>query len=193
LPPRVFPGCLIGNISLNPEFLLQGKELLFQVPPAFPVDGLIPRFQNEFPLPEFSRLNPYANFFTLAPELLIGHLVMKVLIIEQEKTFLQSLLNYLEHQKKFDVSWAYSGKEAVSLWQNGLFDMVLCSQRLPDGNGLETLKTLIQQKPGAVSILMTAVHDEILKQQAIKAGIGGYLEKPFNLQQLEEVMGITHP
>jgi DNA-binding response OmpR family regulator len=118
---------------------------------------------------------------------------MKVLIIEQEKTFLQSLLNYLEHQKKFDVSWAYSGKEAVSLWQNGLFDMVLCSQRLPDGNGLETLKTLIQQKPGAVSILMTAVHDEILKQQAIKAGIGGYLEKPFNLQQLEEVMGITHP
>ncbi len=118
---------------------------------------------------------------------------MKVLIIEQEKTLLQSLRNYLENQKKFEVSWAYSGKEGISLWQSNPFDMVLCSERLPDGNGLETLKSLIRQKPGAVSILMTAVHDEILKQEAFKAGIGGYLEKPFNLKQLEEVMGIIQP
>ncbi len=118
---------------------------------------------------------------------------MRVLIIEQEKTLLQSLLNYLEHQKKFEVSWAHSRKEGISLWGIGSFDMVLCSERLPDGNGLETLKTLIQQKPEAVSILMTAVHDEFLKQEATQAGIRGYLEKPFNLQQLEEVMGINHP
>jgi len=118
---------------------------------------------------------------------------MKVLIIEQEKTLLQSLLNYLEHQKKFEVSWAHSGKEGISLWKRGLYDMVLCSERLPDGNGLETLKTLIQQTPGVVSILMTAVHDEILKREAMRAGVHGYLEKPFNLQQLEEVMGISYP
>ena len=118
---------------------------------------------------------------------------MKVLIIEQEKTLLQSLRNYLEHQKKFEVSWAHSGKEGISLWKANLFDMVLCSERLPDGNGLETLKSLIRQKPGAVSILMTAVHDEMLKKEAFHAGIHGYLEKPFNLQQLEEVMEISHP
>jgi len=106
---------------------------------------------------------------------------------------LQSLRNYLEYQKKFEVSWAHSGREAISLWERGSYDMALCSERLPDGNGLETLKTLIQQKPGAVSVLMTAVHDEILKQEAFKAGIRGYLEKPFNLQQLEEVMGISLP
>jgi YesN/AraC family two-component response regulator len=40
---------------------------------------------------------------------------------------------------------------------------------------------------------MTAVHDELLKREAMQAGIHGYLEKPFNLQQLEEVMGISHP
>ncbi|NWF53484.1 MAG: response regulator [Syntrophaceae bacterium] len=118
---------------------------------------------------------------------------MKVLIIEQEKTLLQSLRNYLEHQKKFEVSWAHSGKEGMSLWQSKVFDMVLCSERLPDGNGLETLKSLILQKPGAVSILMTAVHDEVLKKEAFQAGVHGYLEKPFNLHQLEEVMGLNRP
>jgi DNA-binding response OmpR family regulator len=40
---------------------------------------------------------------------------------------------------------------------------------------------------------MTAVHNEILKKEAFQAGIRGYLEKPFNLQQLEEVMGISLP
>jgi DNA-binding response OmpR family regulator len=118
---------------------------------------------------------------------------MKVLIIEQEKTLLESLRNYLERQKNFEVSSAHSGREGLTLWQSYPFDLVLCSERLPDGNGLETLKALIQQKPGAVSILMTAVHDEILKQEAMKAGIRGYLEKPFNLQQLEEIMGIPYP
>jgi DNA-binding response OmpR family regulator len=129
----------------------------------------------------------------MAPELLINTLIMKVLIIEQEKTLLQSLRNYLESQRKFEVSWAHSGREGMSLWKREPYDMVLCSERLPDGNGLEVLKTMIGQKPGAVSILMTAVHDEIVKKEAFQAGIRGYLEKPFNLQQLEEVMGIIHP
>ncbi len=115
---------------------------------------------------------------------------MKVLIVEREKTFLQSLLIFLERQKRFEVSWAHSGKEGISLWQANPFDLVLCSERLPDADGLETLKKMIQQKPGAVSILMTAVHDERSKQDALRAGVRGYLEKPFNLQQLEEAMGI---
>jgi len=119
--------------------------------------------------------------------------MMKVLIVEQEKTFLQSLRIFFEQQKEFEVAWAHSGKEGLSLWQSKPFDLVLCSERLPDGNGLETLKTMIQQRPGAFSIFMTAVHDEMLRQEAMKAGIRGYLEKPFNLQQLEEVMGINHP
>ena len=129
----------------------------------------------------------------MAPELPNSIPIMKVLIIEQEKTLLQSLRNYLEYQKKFEVSWAHSGREGISLWEKGPYDMVLCSERLPDGNGLEILKTLIEQKPGAVSILMTTVHDEILKEEAVRVGIRGYLEKPFNLQQLEEVMGISFP
>ncbi len=116
---------------------------------------------------------------------------MKVLIVEQEKTLLQSLRNFFEHQKNFEVYWAHSGGEGLSLWQANPFDFVLCSERLPDGEGLETLKRMIQHKPGTVSILMTAVHDERLKQKALQAGIRGYLEKPFDLRHLEEAMGVS--
>jgi two-component system response regulator CpxR len=115
---------------------------------------------------------------------------MRVLIIEQEKTFLQSLRNFFEQQKNFEVSCAHSGKEGYFLWHSNPFDLVLCSERLPDADGLETLKKMAREKPGAVSILMTAIHDDRLRQEAYRAGIRGYLEKPFNLQQLEEAVGL---
>ena len=118
---------------------------------------------------------------------------MRVLIVEQEKTLQQSLCYFLEHQKNFEVALAHSQKEGWSLWQSAPFDMVLCADRLPDGDGLEMLKTLMQKKPEIIPILMTARHDEPLKQAAREVGVQGYLEKPFDLQQLEEAMGGNRP
>ncbi|MBM4331241.1 MAG: response regulator [Deltaproteobacteria bacterium] len=118
---------------------------------------------------------------------------MKILIVEQEKTLQQSLCYFMQNQKNFEVALAHSQKEGLSLWQSAPFDMVLCADRLPDGNGLTMLKTLIQQRPAIVSILMTARHDELLREEAINLGIQGYLEKPFDLQQLEEAMGKKSP
>ena len=118
---------------------------------------------------------------------------MKILIIEQEKTFLQSLRNFLEYQKGTKVSWAHSEREGFSLWRKQAFDIVLCAERLPDGSGLQTLKAMVRERPGTKSILMTARHDERLRQEASMAGIQRYLEKPFDLQHLEEAMGVLHP
>ena len=67
-----------------------------------------------------------------------------------------------------------------------------CGDRLPDGNGLDILKELMKQNPKLISILMTVHGDEVLKQEAMRAGIRGYLEKPFDLKQLEDAIGISH-
>ena len=72
------------------------------------------------------------------------------------------------------------------------FDIVLCGDRLPDGNGLEILKEWVNQNPKLVSVLMTVQSDERLKQEALKAGIQGYLVKPFDLKQLEEAISISN-
>ena len=115
---------------------------------------------------------------------------MKVLILEQEKTIRQSLINFMERFNGFEVFSAPSCKEGVSLFEEVPFDMVLCGHKLPDGDGLEVLKEWTKKKPRLISILMTAHSDEQLRQEAEKAGIRGYLEKPFDLKQLEEAVGI---
>ena len=113
---------------------------------------------------------------------------MKVLIIEQEKTLQQSLSYYLEHHKNFEVLLAHSKKEGISLLEKSPCDVVFCGDRLPDGDGLDTLKEMMEKNPRMISVLMTVRGDESLRDEALKAGVRGYLEKPFDLKQLEEVM-----
>jgi DNA-binding NtrC family response regulator len=73
------------------------------------------------------------------------------------------------------------------------FDMVLCENHLPDGNGFEMLKDLASRNPKLVSVLMTARSDELLKEEVEKAGIRGFLEKPFDLKELEEIIIPPNP
>jgi DNA-binding NtrC family response regulator len=87
---------------------------------------------------------------------------MKVMIIEQEKTIQQSLYYFMERFNSCEVFLARSNKEATSLFEAVPFDIVLCGDRLPDGNGLEVLKRLMKQNPKLISILMTVHADELL-------------------------------
>jgi DNA-binding NarL/FixJ family response regulator len=116
---------------------------------------------------------------------------MKVLIIEKDKTVRQSLSYFMERHRNCEVFLAGSRKEGISLFQTIPFDVVLCGDHLPDGNGLEILKDWVKQNPELISILMTVRRDDLLRQEAMRAGIKGYLEKPFDLRQLEEAMRIA--
>lgn len=95
----------------------------------------------------------------------------------------------MENHKDFEVFSAPSFQEGLSLFQTMPFDIVLCGDRLPDGDGLEMLKELVKKNPKIISVLMTVHGDELLREKAMRAGIRGYLEKPFDLKQLEEAIG----
>jgi DNA-binding response OmpR family regulator len=116
---------------------------------------------------------------------------MKILIIEKDNTVRQSLSYFMGHYKNSEVFLAGSKREGVSLFESIPFDIVLCGDRLPDGSGLEILREWISQNPKLVSILMTVQNDERLRQEALKAGVKGYLVKPFDLKQLEEAISIS--
>jgi len=118
-------------------------------------------------------------------------MVMKVLIIEKDKTVRQSLSYFMERYRNCEVFLAGSKKDGISLFQTIPFDIVLCGDRLPDGSGLEMLKEWINRNPKLLSILMTVQSDDRLRQEALKAGVKGYLVKPFDLKQLEEAISIA--
>lgn len=117
--------------------------------------------------------------------------MVKVLIVENDRTFQQSLSYFIQHQTKCEVFFASSKKEGNSLFKTIPFDIVLCGDRLPDGGGLEILKEWTSKNPKLVSILMTVQSDEGVREEAKKAGVRGVLVKPFDLKQLEEALFIS--
>ncbi len=117
--------------------------------------------------------------------------VMKVLILENDRTFQRSLSYFIQSHGNWEVYVASSKNEGASLFKSISFDMVLCGDRLPDGNGLEILKDWTEQKPNLISILMTVQSDETLRQKALESGVRCCLVKPFDLKQLEEAISIS--
>lgn len=118
-------------------------------------------------------------------------ILVKVLIIEKDRKISESLSFFIENQMKCKVVIADSRKEAESLYGQSTFEMVICGEPLPDGEALELLEAWMNQNPKLISILMTVKSDEHLRQEALKAGVSGYLVKPFDLRQLEEIMDLS--
>lgn len=115
---------------------------------------------------------------------------MKVLIIEPDRIVAQSL-SFLIERPTFEVCVASSRQESLSFSKPSAWDIVLCSDRLPDGDGIAVLRHLMKENPRVHSILMTVRDDESLRKEAIEAGIQKYLVKPFDLRQLEEALLIS--
>lgn len=108
---------------------------------------------------------------------------MKILLIEDEKSLAESVLQYLG-QEGFNCEWAGnydSATEKVHLYQ---YDCVLVDIGLPDGNGLDIIKLLKKNhsKSGIVIISAKGAIDDKIK--GLEIGADDYLGKPFDLSEL---------
>ena len=66
---------------------------------------------------------------------------IKLLIVDDEVQFLDSIAQRLE-MRGFDVTKAYSGKEALEAAEQGKFDLALLDLKMPEMSGKEVLEIL---------------------------------------------------
>ena len=67
-------------------------------------------------------------------------------------------------------------------------DLVLLDFRLPDSNDLGLLTKIRAQAPNAAVVMMTAFGTPDVTAGALKLGASRVLNKPFNMQDLENVV-----
>lgn len=81
---------------------------------------------------------------------------------------------------------AGSGEEALALVEEKQFDLFIVDYLMPGMNGLELVERLRANEStrGARIVLLTALHEEGLGEQAIAAGSDAFLTKPVRLNQL---------
>jgi DNA-binding response OmpR family regulator len=108
---------------------------------------------------------------------------MKILIIEDEKDMRQNMQATLE-KENFLVEPVATYKEAMSKIGVYDYDCILLDIGLPDGNGLEILKTL-KEKGYSDSVIIVSAKDSIDdKVHGLELGADDYLPKPFHMAEL---------
>ena len=111
-----------------------------------------------------------------------------ILIVEDDNTIRVTVGNFLARQG-FDVEVAETGEQALALLKERTFSLALLDLRLPDMNGLDILARIRESDDQPLVVIMTAYPEVRTAVAALKAGAYDYINKPFDLEDLQELIG----
>lgn len=107
----------------------------------------------------------------------------KILVVEDDEKIARVIQLELEFEF-YEVSNAYTGKEALDKYEEEDFDLILLDVMIPELNGLEVLRR-IRQKDEAVRIIMLTARDAVMdKVSGLDSGANDYMTKPFEIEEL---------
>ncbi|MEM2126120.1 MAG: response regulator transcription factor [Candidatus Methanosuratincola sp.] len=103
---------------------------------------------------------------------------MKILIVEDHVLFREGLVSLLEKHHDFSiVGEAETAKDAIRKATESKPDLILMDIELPDGSGLEAVKTILDRLPETLIVILTIHETSNLLLEAIRAGARGFLLK----------------
>ncbi|HEX9512151.1 MAG TPA: response regulator, partial [Puia sp.] len=108
---------------------------------------------------------------------------MKLLVIEDEPSLLESIIQYF-HQEKFVCETAGSFNEGIRKIEDFQYDCIILDINLPGGSGLQLLKYLRQNRKGDGVIIISARDSLDDRIAGLDLGADDYLTKPFHLSEL---------
>lgn len=111
-----------------------------------------------------------------------------VLVVDDEAS-LRDVLGIALRKQGYTVQTASSRESAAKALMAGPVDLVLTDVRLPDGDGIEILRHVKSASPDTVVIVMTAFGSTENAVAALKLGAYDYLIKPFDIDELQIVVG----
>ena len=108
---------------------------------------------------------------------------MKILLVEDEEHIAKALVINFKAQG-YEVEWAASGEDALSLWKSRSCDLIVLDVMLPGIDGFEVARR-IRSEDGHIAILMlTALAADEDRIAGLECGVDDYLVKPFVLKEL---------
>ena len=108
----------------------------------------------------------------------------KILVVEDNDVLRSSVVQALVETGHV-ITEVGDGEEATERLQQESYDVVLTDMRMPKKSGLEVLRFAKQVNDLTVVIMMTAFATIESAVEAMKSGAYDYIQKPFELEELE--------
>lgn len=106
-----------------------------------------------------------------------------VLLVDDESDFREVVAKRLR-KRKIDVLSVNAGSEALRVLAGSPVDVVVLDVRMPEMDGLETLRRIKQADPTLEVILLTGHANAEIAMQGMDLGAFDYLMKPVEIETL---------
>jgi two-component system response regulator RegX3 len=107
---------------------------------------------------------------------------VSVLVVEDEESFIDALTIGL-NREGFDVAIARDGQQALALFANNEFDVVLLDLMLPKMSGLDVCRSM-RATSSVPIIIVSAKGEEVDMVLMLEIGADDYVTKPYRLREL---------
>jgi NarL family two-component system response regulator LiaR len=115
--------------------------------------------------------------------------IIEVMIVDDHPIVRNGLEASLLADKGLELfGMAKNGVEALALCQESAPDVILMDMVMPDMDGLETTRAILDRHPRVKIIILTSFPEEDLVQQALNAGAIGYLLKNVSISTLSNAI-----
>lgn len=112
----------------------------------------------------------------------------RVLIVDDTKFMRDILKNILKKKDLEIVGEASNGKEAVIKYQELKPDLVTMDIIMPEMDGIEAVKKIMQIDPSARILMCSAMGQQALVIEAIQSGARDFVIKPFQPARVLEAV-----
>ncbi|MEK9530547.1 MAG: response regulator, partial [Flavobacteriaceae bacterium] len=108
-----------------------------------------------------------------------------ILIVEDEVNIRRVLRKVLEEEDATRIiSEAADGLEAITAFDKGDYDLILCDIKMPKKDGIEVLTAAQEQLPNTPVVMISGHGDLATAVQAMRLGAYDYIAKPPDLNHL---------
>jgi two-component SAPR family response regulator len=108
---------------------------------------------------------------------------IRILVLEDD-TDMRELLKEVLSERGYEVVAAGGGEEALKRARTESFDLIIADIRMEGITGLDAIEQAKEHQPDLGSIVISGYASEEETLRAVRLNVGGYLKKPFKMQQL---------
>jgi CheY-like chemotaxis protein len=115
----------------------------------------------------------------------------RILVVEDDPTN-RALLQLSLKRQCFDIDTAVNGAQAMEMWEQGHYDLIIMDVQMPVMNGIDATESIRERertRGGHIPILAMTAHaygTDI--ERCLAAGMDDYLSKPVDLTEVTEVV-----
>lgn len=107
-----------------------------------------------------------------------GYMPKSIVIVDDSKFLLKSIKVFMEEELGFDVvGIGHNGVEAIELYKSLKPDIITLDITMPQKDGQQALKELLEIDPDAKIVMMSAIRGRSLNE-CMDEGAAGFIIKP---------------